>query len=127
MNTIPDFSFEEHINRLISSISIYDKNIKNLKLKFYYRKNIDRIGNKNIIKTNNLLTIDEFKEIFINLCSEGREWIHLMADGRIDSENYAIKYDFSNLKGKNKTAINIAGPLIDLNGNTIHESNIELI
>jgi hypothetical protein len=125
MHANANINLDDQIKRLVSFVCMKDKSIEVLELRFYYLCDLKSNENGLYIKENKLLPINEFEQIFVRLCNEGREWINISATCPFSRDIYGIEYDYSVSKGKINTSVNVSGPSTDIEGN-LSRLNIEI-
>jgi hypothetical protein len=117
IKTFPDLSYESHIDRLLRSLQVYFPELELDMLLFYDMK----ISHNNMISYKDLMSFLEFETYFLHLLREAREWINLSGDSWY-KQNFIVSVDYSKKMNMPMTAINISGPTIDLEGNPVKKT-----
>jgi hypothetical protein len=124
MKTLPSVSFEGHIRNLLDWLRQRVPNIDAMPLRFFDRHDLELKQGRWILPTYALKDVDAMRAFFEELCNEGREWVNLAGDDITPHGEYLISVEYSDATGRPVTAINLAGPPLNSDGNVKHPSHI---
>jgi hypothetical protein len=126
VNTHPPLSLREHIHNLLSHLGISFPDLEIDSLLFFDQASCIVLDEGQFVRKDDLMTYDRFSVFFEKLCLEGREWINLGGDGRLD-DKFLVSVDYSQRVGYSMTAIVLSGPSLDTEKRPLQQTRLKVV
>lgn len=122
MTTLPILPFEGHVQNLCAFLKTRVPEVESMTLLFFDRHDLKQKDGEWILPSAALKDFEAAQELFLGLCREGREWINLAGDGATLQREYLVAIEYSEVMQRPVTAVNLAGPPLNLDGSVMRYS-----
>jgi hypothetical protein len=116
MTTLPELSFEAHIERLLDWLEPRVPDVRAKSFRCFDSHDLKLEEGQWKLPAVALGELDSLRDLFEQLCEEGREWINLCGQGVTTQGEYLISIEYSRSTGREVTAVNLSGPPLNADG-----------
>jgi hypothetical protein len=125
MKTRPDYTIDEHIERLLTVLEERVPNVRQYELRFVDAAAMVRVGNEWVVPASKVMLRPEFDKFFEGLCELGYPWINLAGDAPWRGA-FLVWVEHGIKAGSTETAVNVSGPSVDIAEKPFNQSVLRI-